>query len=579
MLTIVRLTDRRWQFACSLIPTVILLVLIFACVESPRFLIKHKQYGPAYDALVLLRKHAILAAKDLFYIDEQMQEEHRQRSQHDHEANDSRNRHPSSKLGMYAQNLWHLFSKRQIRRATVAAVVCMFGQQLCGVNVLAFYSSSFFDKIASSPISYDSGLIPDPSNASCTPTASAMQSLWFSLGIGCMNFFAAYPAYKFIDRSGRRALLLLALPFMCISMMAAGLGILSPQANVRAGIVGAFLFVFMFFYSWSFGPVPFTVSAEVFPLETRVPGMSFAVFSNFFGAGLLALFVPPMARELTYGGLLGLFAGFNLCLFILVFVFVRDTAGLTIGSRAGPDTLATSEADEDSTHSPDPEGSAASDVDGNSTHSSNEDAHSASDADRESTAPSDPNVVHASDADGESVDSQSSHRGEGYRMATILSLEELHYIFQPTTEEYCQYQWQKVLPWAWDYYIRRDKSVGSLPESFGMWKLMQRTDVPEPTNGRPATPTQEVEMGELNRHASPRQRTAVAHNENVISGPAHQTLDLTETWRQNVEGIGQEGGSECVYAPRPVANAPATAPSTVLSSDGGIALGSSRSSQ
>ncbi|KAK4545705.1 hypothetical protein LTR36_002659 [Oleoguttula mirabilis] len=48
----------------------------------------------------------------------------------------------------------------------------------------------------------------------------------------------------------------------------------------------------MLFYSCGMGPVPFTLSAEVVPLENRMVGMSFAVFANMFGAGLVTLFVP-----------------------------------------------------------------------------------------------------------------------------------------------------------------------------------------------------------------------------------------------------------------------------------------------
>lgn len=52
------------------------------------------------------------------------------------------------------------------------------------------------------------------------------------------------------------------------------------------------LISFMVFYSFSMGPVPFTMSAEVFPLENRVVGMSFAVFTNMLGLALLTLFTP-----------------------------------------------------------------------------------------------------------------------------------------------------------------------------------------------------------------------------------------------------------------------------------------------
>lgn len=127
---------------------------------------------------------------------------------------------------------------------------CEIGQQLCGVNVLAFYSSSFFVKIATKD--YGEGLVFSSNNADCTPSPAYMRSLWFSWGIiGAVNFIAGVPAYWLIDRYGRRGLLLLALPFMCITMMAAGFGFLAESAGARAGIIGTFIFLFMFFYSWS----------------------------------------------------------------------------------------------------------------------------------------------------------------------------------------------------------------------------------------------------------------------------------------------------------------------------------------
>ena len=82
------------------------------------------------------------------------------------------------------------------------------------------------------------------------------------------------------------------------------------------------------------GPVPFTYAAECQPLEVRMVGMSLSVFTNFMGAGLLALFVPALVKtRLHHGGLLGLFAGFNILTFILVFLFVPETANASIGVK------------------------------------------------------------------------------------------------------------------------------------------------------------------------------------------------------------------------------------------------------
>lgn len=60
--------------------------------------------------------------------------------------------------------------------------------------------------------------------------------------------------------------------------------------------------------------------------------MSFAVFCNLFGLGLLTLFVPIITVNIGHGGLLGIFAGLNVVAFVLVFFLVRETSGATLGA-------------------------------------------------------------------------------------------------------------------------------------------------------------------------------------------------------------------------------------------------------
>ncbi len=61
-------TAWRWQVASSALPTIVLLSLIYVCPESPRFLMRRGHYRMAYQNLVLLRFHPILAAKELLYV-------------------------------------------------------------------------------------------------------------------------------------------------------------------------------------------------------------------------------------------------------------------------------------------------------------------------------------------------------------------------------------------------------------------------------------------------------------------------------------------------------------------------------
>jgi MFS family permease len=75
----------------------------------------------------------------------------------------------------------------------------------------------------------------------------------------------------FIDRRGRRILLLVSLGGMFFTLVATSgfFRIIKPD-DARKGLVSTFtIVVFTLFYGIGAGPVPFTFSAEVFPLAFR----------------------------------------------------------------------------------------------------------------------------------------------------------------------------------------------------------------------------------------------------------------------------------------------------------------------
>lgn len=163
----------------------------------------------------------------------------------------------------------------RIRRATVAAVTVMTCQQLCGINVIAFYSSTIFK---------DAG-------------ASDRTALFASFGFGLINFIFAWPAIWTIDTYGRRSLLLFTFPNMAWSLLAVGLCSLIPSSSrAHLGLMAIFIYIFAMFYSPGEGPVPFTYSAEVFPLSHREVGMGLAVATNLFWAAVLGITLLRMVH-------------------------------------------------------------------------------------------------------------------------------------------------------------------------------------------------------------------------------------------------------------------------------------------
>ena len=80
----------------------------------------------------------------------------------------------------------------------------------------------------------------------------------------------AWSAVRTIGTYERRTLLLLTFPQMAWTPLAAGFCFYTPSSkSAHVGLVALFVFFFGAFYSPGEGPVPFTYSAEVFPLSLR----------------------------------------------------------------------------------------------------------------------------------------------------------------------------------------------------------------------------------------------------------------------------------------------------------------------
>lgn len=84
------------------------------------------------------------------------------------------------------------------------------------------------------------------------------------------------------------------------------------------------------FYSPGEGPVPFTYSAEVFPLTHREMGMSWAVATCLGWAAVLGVTFPRMLTALTEVGAFGFYAGLNIIAFIMIFFLMPETMQRTL---------------------------------------------------------------------------------------------------------------------------------------------------------------------------------------------------------------------------------------------------------
>ncbi|KAI5984767.1 hypothetical protein EDC04DRAFT_2914118 [Pisolithus marmoratus] len=278
----------RLMLASAGIPGLIVCLQVLNAPESPRWLIGKGRYEDAFNELCRLRFSRVQAARDLYYIHVLLEAEN--------EMKKGRNR------------VVEMFTIPRNRNAAIASWIVMFGQQFCGVNVIAYYSSNVFSQSGFSDTS----------------------ALAASFGFGALNWLFALPAVFTIDTFGRRNLLLFTFPCMAACLLITGFSFWETAEKGRVAGVAIGMYLFAIFYSPGEGPVPFTYSAEAFPLYIRDIGMSFATATTWFWNFILSITWPRLVLAFKPQGAFGWYAAWCIVLWFLILLFVRETKGRTL---------------------------------------------------------------------------------------------------------------------------------------------------------------------------------------------------------------------------------------------------------
>lgn len=117
---------------------------------------------------------------------------------------------------------------------------------------------------------------------------------------------------------------------MAIFLLWTGFSFLIVEKGVRVAMIVTGLYLFGMVYSPGEGPVPFTYSAEAYPLYIRPIGMSCATATTWFFNFLLAVTWPSLQSTFTSTGAFGWYAGWNVIGFVLVLLFLPETKGHTL---------------------------------------------------------------------------------------------------------------------------------------------------------------------------------------------------------------------------------------------------------
>jgi SP family galactose:H+ symporter-like MFS transporter len=281
----------RWMLGVSVIPGILLVLVGALAVESPRWLVKAGRRDEARAVLARVTPDADAAAR-LAAIEHTLDEEAGNAS-------------------------WREVFDRRCRKPLVIALGLAIFQQITGINAIIYYANQIF---ASAGFS--------------TPEAQTTATTW---AVGGVNVAATFIAIAFIDRLGRRPLLLAGLVGMGLALLVVGFAFLSIDGQAAgngptsAGIVTLVaLVVFIVSFAFSLGPVVWTVINEVFPGRVRGRAVAVATAVNWGAAFLVSQFFLTLIQAIGTSATFWLFAFFCLAGWIWVFRTVPETKGRSL---------------------------------------------------------------------------------------------------------------------------------------------------------------------------------------------------------------------------------------------------------
>ncbi len=282
----------RAMLGISAVPAVLLLIAMLPAVESPRWLVRVRRREEARAAIIRVRPWIDPEVR-LNAIDAALKDE------------------PSSTAS------WGEVFNPALRRPLMVGLGLAVFQQITGINAIIYYSDRIF-----------------AAAGFATPLAQTQATTW---AIGAVNVLATLIAIAFIDRLGRRPLLLAGLAGMGVSLVAVGaaffsIGSATPGAGPTvAGIVTLVaLVVFIISFAFSLGPVVWTVINEIFPGSVRGRAVAFATAVNWGAAFVVSEFFLTLVDAIGESWTFWLLAFFCIVGGIWIYRRVPETKGRSL---------------------------------------------------------------------------------------------------------------------------------------------------------------------------------------------------------------------------------------------------------
>jgi len=155
--------------------------------------------------------------------------------------------------------------------------------------------------------------------------ASVESSFLGAVLVGLVNSLFTFVAILFIEKTGRRKLLLIGVVGAFISL--AGVGILFALGSTLIIIP---LLCYVASFAFSYGPIVWVIISEIFPTRIRGLAVSIGSFSLMVTGFFITLTNPLLIESIMPSGTFFLYAGLTLPAIWFIWRFVPETKGKTL---------------------------------------------------------------------------------------------------------------------------------------------------------------------------------------------------------------------------------------------------------
>ncbi|NML21721.1 sugar porter family MFS transporter [Pseudoflavitalea sp. G-6-1-2] len=217
----------RWMFGSGLLPSILFIVLLLNVPESPRWLAQQNRLGEA-EAILAKVNGTEKAKEELASIKAAMKED------------------TATSFGALL--------KPGLRYVLMIGIFLAILSQVTGINAIMYYAPEIF-------------------KSSGDGSSSALMQ---TVLVGVINTLFTIVAIRYVDKWGRKTLLLIGAAGMtiCLGLVGAAFHFGITQGSM----VLVSILAYIAFFAISLGPLTFVVVAEIFPTHVRGRAMSVAIF-------------------------------------------------------------------------------------------------------------------------------------------------------------------------------------------------------------------------------------------------------------------------------------------------------------